>query len=263
MPETITYLFVDGGYIKKAFADSLRGWFGDIEPQIEFNRVIQFFSAQKMFYYDCEDKDRRSTEDDVTFQARLREQDHYFNSIREIPGSHVRLGHLIISNGKRRRQKEVDIRLTVDMMNHAVRRNMTKAILLAGDRDFRPLVEGLVDLGVNIVLAADEKSVSLDLAYAADQFIRLGFETYHDWTTTKLRQQFPIDVRYLNGVGSHIPLIRSCFLRDRPLQLLFGQQTFFIHMPSYRNGEPVTLAHKSEERLLLYTKLKYGDIRWD
>jgi uncharacterized LabA/DUF88 family protein len=51
----------------------------------------------------------------------------------------VRQGWL--SPGKKRQQKEVDVLLAVDMLTRSFYKNMTKAVLLAGDRDFKPVVE--------------------------------------------------------------------------------------------------------------------------
>jgi uncharacterized LabA/DUF88 family protein len=40
------------------------------------------------------------------------------------------------------------------MMNHAIRQNMRRAVLVTGDADFKPLVESMVQIGmfVEIVL---------------------------------------------------------------------------------------------------------------
>ena len=51
------------------------------------------------------------------------------------------------------RQKGVDVLLAVEMLDHAFRKNMDEAWLLAGDADFVPLVEAVTRLGtwVNVI----------------------------------------------------------------------------------------------------------------
>ena len=90
----------------------------------------------KTFYYDCKDDLKKATETEEQFRKRL-EQEEHFNGIQGVRGCHVQLGTLT-SEGTRKRQKEVDILLTVDMMNRAIRQNMDHAFLLSGDADFRP-----------------------------------------------------------------------------------------------------------------------------
>ena len=79
----------------------------------------------------------------MEFEEGKQKQEMELNRIRKVYGTHVRLGSLT-GIEKKRRQKEVDILLAVDMMNHAVRQNMTRAVLLSGERDFKPLIESLV-----------------------------------------------------------------------------------------------------------------------
>jgi hypothetical protein len=46
---------------------------------------------------------------------------------------------------KNARQKQVDVHLAVDMINHAVRQNLKRASLLTGDLDFKPAIKGVND----------------------------------------------------------------------------------------------------------------------
>jgi uncharacterized LabA/DUF88 family protein len=51
---------------------------------------------------------------------------------------HVRLG--LVKGVKPRRQKGVDVLLAVDMLTHAFRNSFERAVLVAGDLDFKPVV---------------------------------------------------------------------------------------------------------------------------
>ena len=258
-----TYLFIDGGYLKQAYADSVQPWFGSA-GEMDFRLLTDSFKARKIFYYDCEDKDRRASESESDFKLRLKEQDEFFRKIRELPGCHVRLGQLVGSKEKRRRQKEVDIRLAVDMMNHTVRRNMTKAMLLSGDRDFKPLVESLVDMGIHVELAADAKSASQDLAHAADSFKKITFEDYHSWSIKPLQSAYPRGILTINRPPDDAVVLKSGSFRGDKVTLHKWRDGFFyIQAPNFTHGHGMTWQYHDLERLQLYFQLRYGDILWD
>ncbi len=128
-----TYLFIDGGHLRQYYAEGVREWFGN-EGEINFTFIKSRMAAFKLFYYDCLDDVKRSGESEEDYNERVGKQEEQFDLIRSVVGAHVRRGSLTGKNEKKRRQKEVDILLTVDMMNHAIRQNMKRAVLLAGDR---------------------------------------------------------------------------------------------------------------------------------
>jgi uncharacterized LabA/DUF88 family protein len=258
-----TYLFIDGGYLKQAYTDSVQHWFGNL-GEIDFRLFTDSFKPHKIFYYDCEDKDQRANESENDFKARLKEQDDFFCKVREIPGCHVRLGHLVGSSERRRRQKEVDIRLAVDMLNHAVRRNMTKSILISGDRDFKPLVESLVNMGIHVELAADEKSASQDLAHAADSFRRITFEDYHAWSIKSLQSAHPTGVLTINRPPEDAVVLKTgTFAGDTVTLHKWRDGFFYIQVPHFNHGDGLTCQYHDMERLQLYFRLQYGDIAWN
>jgi hypothetical protein len=101
-----------------------------------------------------------------------------FAKIQSGHGFHVKLGSLSGSSRKMR-QKEVDILLAVEMLDHAFRKNMTSVALIAGDLDFAPLVESLVRLGTWVDVFYDPKSIAQGLLDAADRGIPLTFQHYY------------------------------------------------------------------------------------
>jgi uncharacterized LabA/DUF88 family protein len=199
-----TYIFIDGGYLRSRHAEITRKWFG-FEAEIDFNSVVRRLNATsgrmlwaevdrftqvdesvtKSFYYDCLDEDRRQDESESEFHARIEKQNALVANIREVNGCHIRLGALKGSK-KIRRQKEVDILLAVDMMAHAAQRNMTKVVLLAGDQDFRPAVESLVQLGIFVHIVGDAKHTSRELTWAASSYTKLTFDDFYGWTPNSL-----------------------------------------------------------------------------
>ncbi|MGI8654057.1 MAG: NYN domain-containing protein, partial [Pyrinomonadaceae bacterium] len=188
-----TYIFIDGGYLRSRHAEITRKWFG-CETEIEFSSVISRLDMlggravwlpvgevsqsdereTKSFYYDCLDEERRQDESESEFLARLEKQNVLIENIRDVDGCHIRLG--VLKGSRRiRRQKEVDILLAVDMIAHAAQRNMTKVVLLAGDQDFKPAVESLVQLGIFVHIVGDAKHTSRELTWAASAYTKLTF----------------------------------------------------------------------------------------
>ena len=87
-------------------------------------------------HWDRRIDEQRKDEDAADFAIREKAQRDEFNSIRSLAGFHVIEGTL-----SAKRQKEVDVALAVDMLTHAFNHNMGWAHLIAGDLDFRPLVQ--------------------------------------------------------------------------------------------------------------------------
>jgi uncharacterized LabA/DUF88 family protein len=114
--------------------------FGELEPA---NIASQILDPRpfRTFFYNCLDNLQREKETKAEFEARVQRQEQYFARIRSTRAVHLRSGTL--TGHRRRRQKEVDVLLAVDMLTHGFNRNMTHATLLAGDLDFRPIVEAL------------------------------------------------------------------------------------------------------------------------
>jgi hypothetical protein len=142
---TSTYIFIDGGYLRRQHADATKEWFGG-EAVISFPLVIERLKTLsgamgfiiidnpdripdvRSFYYDCFDEERKTTETESEYKVRLEEENARLQDIRKVEECHIRLGAL--KGTKRRQQKEVDVLIAVDMMSHAARRNMTKAVLV-------------------------------------------------------------------------------------------------------------------------------------
>lgn len=187
------FLFIDGGYLRRQYRDVICKWTGGV-AELDFSKISSIFgNPAKSFYYDCLDDINRKNETETELTARKEEQQKLFRKIRSIPGTHVRLGRLTGTENNRR-QKEVDILLAVDMMEHATRQNMSSVTLIAGDGDFRPLVEAIVRLGLKITIAGFHKHTSSDLAEAADDYRKIKLSDCHQISNRSLQQNFPIPV---------------------------------------------------------------------
>ena len=176
-PRPVVYLFVDAGHLGPNFSRAMSAWCGT-PVELDFGKLRELFNAQKLFLYDCLDDSLHPNETSEQQNARIQSLETEFRHINALSNTHVRLGS-ISGSGKKRRQKEVDILIAVDMLNHAVRQNMNRAVLLTGDRDFTPLVEALVQFGLIVDVAGDLHGTSDILAASADNYQPLGVRTYH------------------------------------------------------------------------------------
>lgn len=258
-----TYLFIDGAYLRRNYSDCVRPWFGS-DGEIDFRQVKGVFGAERAFYYDALEDEPRQGESAEDCELRIANDEVFFNKIQELDGYFVRLGSL---GGRRRnrQQKKVDILLAVEALDHAFRKNMDRAILLTGDRDFEPLVHSLVQLGVRVEVAGDKKTTSRYLRHAADIYRPLSFDDYHNWTIGSLRGQFPADV----GKGTRPPddanaMGNGVFGDKKVVGLHLRPDHFYIYIEKFdRDGNDLTVSmDKFWEKLKLYFDLQYGEIVW-
>jgi len=186
------YLFADGGYLRDKYRTCMQKYFesdGELAlSQLPYamQRKFESFQVRKMFYYDSveEDDEQATTPLDA-------EKTAFLTSIRELPGWHVRQGKLV-GEGKRRRQKRVDVMLAVDMLSHAFNKNMSEAVLIAGDDDFTPLVAELHRHGTFVRVFCDSSGRSLDLVHAADSFHSMDLVFYWSISSPEFRTLNPL-----------------------------------------------------------------------
>lgn len=268
-PPEITYLFIDGGYLRDKYKKAISEWFNnDVVDlrNIDFSAVKRHFKAKKVFYYDCLDKIKNKDEKDEDFETRKSKQEDDFNQIRSLEGYHVKLGSLV-GTPNNKRQKEVDVLLTVDMMNHTIRNNMTNAVLIAGDRDFKPVVESLVSMGMYVKIASNPRSTSPELRYAADDYIPLLlFENYYNWSSSELRNKYPIPKidRKRPSNDAHLLKRGKVKVNGYKAELFQKDNEFILFFEKLEDGYPLSLSSHIEDRPELYYSIKYGkEIEWD
>ena len=78
--------------------------------------------------------------------------------------------------------KGVDIALTTAMVSHAHLENYEAAILVAGDRDYLPLVEEVKRRGKHVTIAFFNDWIHRDLRRAADGYISLDHVLKTSWS---------------------------------------------------------------------------------
>ena len=109
---------------------------------------------------------------------RYGDQQRFFGILHRTPYLTLKLGRLI-PRAWTYIQKGVDTRLSTDILTNAFKGNYEVAVLVSGDGDFEPVLEGVKEAGKNIVIATFDIGQSYALFKAADDpdlpgFMRTG-----------------------------------------------------------------------------------------
>jgi uncharacterized LabA/DUF88 family protein len=257
------YLFIDGSYAREIYRRAMEvfGATGELWPE-NIARQIDNPRPFRTFFYDCLDDLRRDNEGDADFKARLQSQEQYFARIQSTRALHLRLGTL--TGSRRRRQKEVDVLLAVDMLTHGFNRNMTHATLLAGDLDFRPIVEALVRAGIFIEVWNEQRSASQDLARAADAGIQIRWHQMYDWSDTAFKSSHPVPT----GSGSHDLIVGAQLLKKgtvggRPVVITRVLGSRVAVLKAEMSHEVLWFEHEDEQILERYFSALHGPVEWE
>jgi len=195
-----SYIFIDGNCLEMTLKKVSERHFGGAKIGVSYAHLKA--GHRKAYYYDAIPV-REWEEPADDYEARTADKRAELSAIAREDGYHVRTGDAQARKRRGREQKMVDVQLAVDMMAFAHQGLFTKATLITGDLDFKPLVDALVGMGIEVTLYFPVGETNADLIEAADRSI-------------------PIDIRYLEGVLS------SEFQRSFPLP-----QASFV----YRNGQ--------------------------
>ena len=82
-------------------------------------------------------------------------QQQWFDYIRQVPYTELRLGRLVYRGWPKVApyEKGVDVRLATDMLVHGFRNNYDTAILVSGDNDFSDALQAVKELGKHVEVA--------------------------------------------------------------------------------------------------------------
>ncbi|MYA20583.1 MAG: NYN domain-containing protein [Chloroflexi bacterium] len=260
-PREVSYLFVDGGYLRKVAEKFGNEIYGGVELPINYAALGSRFT--KCFYYDClpaAGAGERSAAGNGLV-VRQREQ---LSAIRSLHGWHVVEG-VIAGEGNRARQKQVDVQIAVDLLTHSHRRNMHTATFIAGDQDFKPLVEAVVREGIFIEIWFEESSASRDLLDAADGRMRLDPYTVQRYLAGSIQRTHPLPKRS-SGSRKHFDprtLDRSGECAAGSVDLYRDGGVYTIVRPIRdADGDYVHMEHHDLDFLERVALSTYGEITW-
>ncbi len=148
-----TAIFIDGTYLNKLLEREFNR--ARIDYHLLALHLARDVDILRTYYYNCPPHQCSPPTDEEL--ARSRSSEQFFGALRRLPRFEVRLGKLAYrgtDNDGRPIfiQKRVDIMFSVDLVQLAATRQVTRAVLLAGDSDFVPAVEVAKSHGVLTVL---------------------------------------------------------------------------------------------------------------
>lgn len=168
----VKYLFIDGAYLDHVIADMSKKLWGIDPVPLDYRALSAGYT--KTFYYNCpppaltNELDAESAKRTDPYFKRLHE-------LSELSGWHVFEGTTKRSKKRGATQKEVDVQIAVDLLTNSFKANMDSATLLAGDQDFRPVVEAASREGMFVTVWCEPSSASRELRHAADERDALDF----------------------------------------------------------------------------------------
>ncbi|GAI21623.1 unnamed protein product, partial [marine sediment metagenome] len=71
------------------------------------------------------------------------------------------------------KSRQVDINITIDMLNHATPSQVDRIVLISGDGDFVPFIREVMRRGIQLHVAALSSGVNKKLKVIADMFTSL------------------------------------------------------------------------------------------
>lgn len=260
-PKEVSYLFVDGGYLRGVCEKFSVEWFDSARLSIDYQALGHGFT--KCFYYDCLPLPRAG-EDEAANESRRSEQRAELNAIKALHGWHVVEG-VLAGSGGRTRQKQVDVQIAVDMLTHSYRGNMHSAAFIAGDQDFKPLVEAVVREGMFIEIWFEKSSASTDLLDSADGRRPLDLYGLHGYLDKGFRESHPLPQRWIQGdrsIGS-ARLLKKGTCAEGIAELYEGDGEYILIRPSQRDSDQLLhMTHPGLDYLERVAALLEGEITW-
>jgi hypothetical protein len=143
--------------------------------------------------------------------------------------------------------------------------------LLAGDLDFKPLVDALVNLGTHVHVFYEHRSASKPLYRAADVAQAITLRQFWEWSSVEYRKAQPAPHTYQTGLGqgTHPPGIVTLDSQgtwsNHEIRL-YGtkdHESWILALMGIDGDVTTVFAFPNRERLLQYFELLYGPVMWN
>ena len=264
--EKVKYLFIDGGALDSTLQQFSNELFDGLPIEIDYLSLAKGF--QKVFYYDSLPAQKKN-EEDANYRERLKPTIKLFNHLRSLDRFHLYEGTARFRNRKRgQEQKQVDIMIAVDMLTHTFGGNMNEATLLTSDLDFKPLLDALVQQGMNVSLWYQKNRANYELVDAADIKTPLTINKVSGWFTNEFRHQAKLpDIKNNTfRLGSHWEHCNQNEQNDYYRLQLFENKTSrntqymaFVWLEDSKNpDEPIFIEHDNLDQLKFYIHHVYS-----
>lgn len=199
------YLFVDGNCLRMHLRNFSDRYADGAELGVNWKQLKGRY--EKVFYYDA-----------IPVQLEGETKDEYDARIARISDLHAAIseidGYRVYEGDARKRpskggleQKKVDVMIAVDMLTHTIRRNMTGTGLLAGDLDFKPLLDALVNEGMFVTLIYPTRFTSTELRRSADAREPMTARKTYGWLDKESQNRIG---RIPHEVTANPPQVQNC-----------------------------------------------------
>lgn len=165
-------MFIDGAYLERVCQDALADRSGGqrVPLALDFRRlpaVLAGIKPWRVFYYHCMPyrEDPPLPAEQAAYDAKA----SFIRFVEALPRWQVREGRLEARGRGADRvivQKRVDVQLAVDLVRLAWRKEIGRAVLVAGDADFVPAVADARAAGVEVTLRHEPSTTHGDLVAA-------------------------------------------------------------------------------------------------
>lgn len=261
-PKETKYLFVDGNYFFKEVSDIGKAAWDIEEPEPALERLGDQFT--KVFYYDSPPPEPKGDEPESKrrFDAQMARYDRKVKAIRNQDKFHYFAGTSRRRKGKST-QKQVDVKLAVDMLTHSHRRNAHQITLLAGDVDFKPAIDALVLDGMFVTLWYAPWSTNLDLIHAADARRMIDLRWARDLLSPPGNNRLPEPrIQHLERFPE-VCLEHTEQLQKREVALLLPNDGagYAAYLCQSHDGLPLICQHEDLNILKAYLKFSHHGMR--
>ena len=235
---------------------------------LDYEKVASSFD--KTFYYDALPPKKRG-EEAKDHEGRKAKKQLWFDRLKLTPRVHVKQG-TAKGEGKKARQKGVDMLIAIDMLTFSYKHIMDRATFIAGDEDFAPLIGALVQEGMHVDVWYNPHSISKELLFAADGAYPLLTAR---WTLTNLDSiiaEFarpPAEQRVSKSnnvrfVAEHPPVKQGKLHTDEPVTLHEKDDMFVAAIEDWSQPNTVRRVTCRELELLeKYMRYDFGEFSWD
>ena len=244
-PKEKKYLFIDGGCLRRIMQNFSDKFLDGRELELNYRYVKSSYS--KVFYYDAVHV-KRQEESDADYEVRIQPRISELQAIRMLDGYHVYEGDVRRRRKRGNEQKKVDVMIAVDMLMHSFRKNMHQASLLTNDLDFKPLIDALVQDGMNVELIYENGWVNDELVSAADKKTPLLPTRISHWITNLTQEERLYYLPQNSSTISYSPdevLLKWLDENNVPRMISVQQNIFHFHRSTSGSSSPNGYKHSN------------------
>jgi hypothetical protein len=148
---------------------------------------------------------------------------------------------------------------------HAFNKNMWHATLIAGDLDFKPLVDALVNVGVHVHVFYEPRSASKRLYRSADVAVPMTLDDFWNWSTRSYQRGHPKPTRSSNGTEAGEFLMKRGTWKGRAVRMWEVRTTgdYIIYVTPTLDEYSLEIRFGDSQRLEQYFELMHGELAWE